>query len=201
MPDPTKPTYANFPERELKVVLGAHINATLLKALRRESIGTYEMSVIQQERGKVTCDAARAGINQLAREMGLKAESHETRDYLIAYSASNAQHRFQMWVTTPFESGQAAHLLWTKYSELEADKDGNKKVGIAFKLATGFTSDDMLNQLKAAQKNAQVIEEGKPYELKGNPPPRFQKKQPAAAAPAEGAKAEGEAASAEPEAT
>ncbi len=197
MPDPTKPTYANFPERELKVILGAHINATLLKALRRESIGTYEMSVIQQERGKVTCDAARAGINQLARELGLKAESHETRDYLIAYSAGNAQHRFQMWVTTPFESGQAAHLLWTKYSELEGDA---KKVGIAYKLATGFTSEDMIAQLKAAQKNAHVLEEGKPYELKGNPPPRFQKKAPAAAAaPAEGAAAESETAPAEGE--
>ena len=41
---PEKPvTYANFPERELKVVIGPNINATITKTLRRMSIGTYEM--------------------------------------------------------------------------------------------------------------------------------------------------------------
>ena len=56
----TKVKYANFPERELKVVIGPNINAASTKTLSRLSIGTYEMSFIQQERGKNTAKATRA---------------------------------------------------------------------------------------------------------------------------------------------
>src|SRR4051812_10557234 len=177
----TKPRYANFPERELKVVLGPHLNATTMKALGRLTIGTYEMSVIQQERGKQTCDGARHAVNTLSKELGMKAEHlPESRDFLTAFVAANDQHEFKLWVTPPFESGQAAHLVWTKYI---AKADG--KVGVAFKLATAFTSDDMYVQLKKAQDNAVELPAGQPYELKGNPPPRFQKKAKPDAAPAD----------------
>ena len=47
MPEKPAVTYANFPERELKVVIGANINAVSTKTLRRMSIGTYEMSFVQ----------------------------------------------------------------------------------------------------------------------------------------------------------
>src|ERR1043165_4833062 len=183
MPE-NKVTYANFPERELKVVVGPNINATTVKTLRRISIGTYEMSFAQQERGKVTADAARVALNHLAKALGLTVTPETHRDHVFAASAANAEHRFQVWVTTPFELTQSAHIIWTKYSEL----GGEKKVGVAFKLNTGFTSDDIEGVLKAAQKNAVVIAEGEPFTLKGNPPPRFAKK--TAAAPAGEAAAE-----------
>ena len=70
---------------------------------------------------------------------------------------------------------------------------------MTFKLATGFTVDDIEPLIRNAQKNAATLPEGEPFVLKGNPPPRFAKKAaPAAAdaAPVEGAAAE--AAPAEP---
>jgi hypothetical protein len=73
--------------------------------------------------------------------------------------------------------------VWAKYAELS----GEKKVGVAFRLNTAFTVDDVGNVLRAAQKNAMVVPEGEAFVLKGNPPPRFQKKGaaevPAAEAP------------------
>lgn len=176
---PEKPvTYANFPERELKVVIGPNINATITKTLRRMSIGTYEMSFVQQERGKNTADAARTALNHLAKALGLTATQEVHRDFVYGASAANAEHRFHVWVTTPFELTQSAHIIWTKYVEL----GGEQKVGVAFKLSTSFVCDDVEAVLKTAQKNAVVLAEGEPFTLKGNPPPRFAKK--AVAAPA-----------------
>lgn len=178
MPE-TKVTYANFPERELKVVIGPNINAAATKTLRRISIGTYEMSFAQQERGKVTADAARVAVNHLAKALGLTVTPPEThRDFVCSHSAANAEHKFQVWVTTPFELTQSAHIIWAKYTELT----GEQKVGVAFKLSTGFTCDEIEAVLKTAQKNAVVLPAGEPFVLKGNPPPRFAKK--TAAAPA-----------------
>ena len=73
---------------------------------------------------------------------------------------------------TPFELTQSAHIIWAKFVELT----GEQKVGVAFKLNTGYTFEDIENVLKAAQKNAIVLPEGEPFVLKGNPPPRFAKK-------------------------
>ena len=177
MPE-TKVTYANFPERELKVVIGPNINAAATKTLRRISIGTYEMSFAQQERGKVTADAARVALNHLAKALGLTVTPESHRDYVCTASAANAEHKYQVWVTTPFELTQSAHIIWAKYTELT----GEQKVGVAFKLSTGFTCEDIEGVLKTAQKNAVVLPAGEPFTLKGNPPPRFAKK--TAAAPA-----------------
>jgi hypothetical protein len=175
-----KPKYANFPERDLKVVIGPHINAATMKALGKLSIGTYEMSVAQQERGQATRECARLAMNHLAREIGLTVTAEETRDYLCCFVGVNDKNKFKLWITPPFESGQANHLVWVQYNELE----GDKKVCVAYKLATSFTSEDILNVLKNAQKNAIVLPEGEPFELKGNPPPRFAKKNAAEAKPA-----------------
>lgn len=183
MPEKPAVTYANFPERDLKVVIGANINAVSTKTLRRMSIGTYEMSFVQQERGKNTADAARTAMNHLAKAMGLTVTQETHRDFVYTVSAANAEHKFQLWVTTPFELTQSAHIIWTKYVEI----GGEGKVGVAFKLSTGFVFEDVEGVLKAAQKNAIVLPEGEPFTLKGNPPPRFAKK--AVAAPAAEAEA------------
>ncbi len=185
MPD-QKVKYANFPERELKVVIGPNINAASTKTLSRLSIGTYEMSFIQQERGKVTADAARTALNHVARPLGLTVSSEPSRDFVTALTAVNAEHKFQVWVTTPFELTQSGHIIWVKYTELI----GEQKLGVTFKLATGFTVDDIEPLIRNAQKNAAKLPEGEPFVLKGNPPPRFAKKAAAPAAPAEGAAAE-----------
>jgi hypothetical protein len=190
-----KVKYANFPERDLKVVIGANINAATTKALGRLSIGTYEMSFVQQERGKVTADAARTAMNHLARALGLTVTSQASRDYVCFYTAANAEHRFQVWVTTPFELTQSAHIVWARYNEL----GGEGKVGVAFKFSTGFVCDDIEPILKNAQKNAVKLAEGEPFTLKGNPPPRFIKK--AAAPAADAAPAEADPAAAPPAST
>ncbi|MBA3700083.1 MAG: hypothetical protein H0W78_14635 [Planctomycetes bacterium] len=171
MPE-TKVTYANFPERELKVVIGPNINAASTKTLRRISIGTYEMTFTQQERGKNTADAARTALNHIAKAMGLTATHDTHRDFVCASSAANAEHKFNVWVTTPFELTQSGHIVWTKYQELT----GEGKIGVAFKLSTGFNFEEIEVVIKAAQKNAVVLPEGEPFTLKGNPPPRFAKK-------------------------
>lgn len=168
----TKPKYANFPERELKVVIGPNINATTTKTLSRLSIGTYEMSFTQQERGNATRDAAKIAMNHVARPLGLTVSVGEHRDFVCVLSAANAEQSLHLWVTTPFELTQSGHIVWTKYVELT----GEGKTGVAFKLATGFTSDDIETQLKNAQKNAVKLAPGEPYTIKGNPPPRFAKK-------------------------
>lgn len=191
MPD-QKVKYANFPERELKVVIGPNINAASTKTLSRLSIGTYEMSFIQQERGKITADAARTALNHVARPLGLTVTSETSRDFVATLVAANAEHKFQVWVTTPFELTQSGHIIWVKYTELT----GEQKIGVTFKLATGFTIDDIEPLIRNAQKNAAKLPAGEPFILKGNPPPRFAKKAAAPAAPAEGAAAE--AAPAEP---
>jgi hypothetical protein len=177
-----KVKYANFPERELKVVIGGNINANTTKALSRLSIGTYEMSFMQKERGDNTSAAARAAMNILASSMSLTVSPQKHRDYCCWFIADNAEHRFQVWVTTPFELTQSAHIVWCKYQEL----GGEGKVGVSFKLSTGFVSDDILHLLKHAQNTAVKLATDEPFLLKGNPPPRFAKKNAAAktAAPA-----------------
>jgi hypothetical protein len=171
MPD-IKVKYANFPERELKVVIGPNINATTAKAISRLSIGAYEMSFIQQERSTVTTEAARMAMNHLAKELGLTVKPGEHRDYVGMFTAENADHRFTVWVTTPFELTQSAHVIWAKYIALT----GEPKTGVAFKLSTSFACEDVEAVLKVVQKNAEVLEPGAPFTLKGNPPPRFAKK-------------------------
>lgn len=176
----TKPKYANFPERDFKVVIGPNINATTTKTLSRLSIGTYEMSFMQQERAKLTNDAVKSALSPMIRQQGYTATREESREFVCQVTVANAEHSYTLWVTTPFELTQSGHLIWCKYCELA----GDKKVGISFKLATGFNVDDITNIIKAAQKNAVVIPEGESYTLKGNPPPRFQKKEKAAETPA-----------------
>jgi len=180
----TAQKYANFPEREPKVVIGLHINANTTKILGKLSIGTFEMSVGQQEKIQASAECARQAMNALAREHSLTVTAEPNRDYPCALVGQNATVRYQVWITSPFESGQSAHLVWVKFSEL----DGEGKVGIAFKLATSYATDDIANLLRNALKNAVVLPAGEPFTLKGNPPPRFTKKVPAvAAAPADSA--------------
>ncbi|MBN8525340.1 MAG: hypothetical protein J0M02_08400 [Planctomycetes bacterium] len=185
MPADSRPRYANFPEREPKVQIGPNINATASKQLTRLSIGTYEMSVPQQERGQITTEAARVAMSAIAKAGGMQLTPEKSREFVGAFSAANADVKWNVWITTPFEPGQSAHIVWAKYTELT----GEKKVGIAFRLNTAFTSDDVGNVLRTAQKNAQVIPDGEPYILKGNPPPRFQKKKVDAEPAADGAEA------------
>jgi hypothetical protein len=175
-----KVKYANFPERELKVVIGANLNANTIKALSRLSIGTYEMSFMQQERGANTSAAAKSAMNQLAGAMALTVSAQKHRDYCCWLTADNAEHRFQLWVTTPFELTQSGHIVWCKYQEL----GGEGKVGVSFRLSTGFVSDDILHLLKHAQSTAVKLAADEPFLLKGNPPPRFAKKKAAATTPA-----------------
>jgi hypothetical protein len=167
-----KPKYANFPERDLKVLIGPNISATTIKTLTRLSIGTYEMSFLQQEKAKATNDAVRTAFNILGKAGNLTLASESSREFVGTYSAQNAELKYQAWITTPFELTQAGHIVWVRYTELT---DGGK-TGVVFKLATAFTIDEVTTLLKNAQKNAVVVPVGEPYTLKGNPPPRFQKK-------------------------
>ncbi len=178
-----KPKYANFPERDLKVLIGANISATTTKTLTRLSIGTYEMSFTQQEKGTATAEAVRYAMNALGRALVMAVTGESSRDFVATYIAQNSELRYQVWVTTPFELTQAGHILWAKFNEV----GGEQKVGVAFKLATSFTTDDVSNLIKTAQKNAVKLDAGEAYTLKGNPPPRFTKK--VVAAPAEAAAA------------
>jgi len=189
-----KPKLANFPERDLKVEIGQNINAATTKTLTRMSIGTYEMSFIQQEKGTATAESARQALNALARALGMKMASEPSRDFITSLSATNAEHKYNVWVTTPFEPTQANHIVWAKYAELE----GEKKVGVAFKLANTFSADDVANIIRAAQKNAIKLAPGDAFTLKGNPPPRFQKKKVEGEAKAEGETAAAPAEAAEP---
>ncbi len=184
----SKQKYANFPERELQVVIGANINATTLKTLTRLSIGTYEMSFLQQEKGKATNDAVKNAIHQLSKQVKLTVSSEKTRDFVGHQIAQNDDVLYKVWITTPFELTQSGHIIWVRYTELT----GEKKTGVAFKLATAFSPDDVTNLIKVAQKNAVVLGEGEAFTLKGNPPPRFQKK--AAATAETGAETAAEAA-------
>lgn len=194
----TKPKAANFPERDLKVVIGPNINATTTKALSRMSIGTYEMSFMQQERAVITSDAVRSVTNAMGRLQGYTVTPEESRDYVCTVTAANAEHVFKVWVTTPFELTQSGHVIWCRFTEL----GGEHMVGISFKLATSFNVDDVAHIMKAAQKNAVKLVEGEPYTLKGNPPPRFLKKAVVEeTAPAESAPAAETAAPAEAPAT
>jgi hypothetical protein len=168
----SKPKYANFPERELQVAIGPNINATTLKTLTRLSIGTYEMSFLQQEKGKATNDAARTALNALSKQAKLVPTSEKTRDFVGHFIAQNEDVIYKLWITTPFELTQSGHIIWVRYSELT----GDMKTGVAFKLATAFTIDDISNLIKKAHDNAVVLAPGEAFTLKGNPPPRFQKK-------------------------
>ncbi|MCS6970471.1 MAG: hypothetical protein RMM29_06580 [Planctomycetota bacterium] len=183
MPAESRPRYANFPERGLKVLIGPNINAQASKSLTRLSIGTYEMSVQQQERGMQSVAAVRSALQTLAKADGLQIEERPQREFVGCVTASNASVRWTVWVTTPFEPGQAAHLIWVKYAELS----GEKKIGIAFRLNTTHSVNDIANALRAAQRNAVVLADGEPYVLQGNPPPRFQKKASGEAQPVSGA--------------
>lgn len=183
----SKPKYANFPERELQVMIGANINATTLKTLTRLTIGTYEMSFLQQEKGKATNDAVKNALHQLAKQLKLTLSSEKTRDFVGHHIAVNDDLQIKLWITTPFELTQAGHVIWVRHTELT----GEMKTGVAYKLATAFTADDVTNLIKNAQKAAVVLAPGEAFNLKGNPPPRFQKKAvasdtaaPAADAPA-----------------
>jgi hypothetical protein len=185
-----KPKYANFPERDFKVVIGANINATTTKTLTRLTIGGWEMSFIQQENGALTVNAAKSALNALARAQGMTVATEESKEFVGVFDAKGAELRIQLWITTPFELKQSAHVIWCKVSE----PAGENRVGIAFKLATAYTVDDVNNLIKAAQKNLVKVPEGETYTLKGNPPPRFVKKAKPEAAAADGAPAEAAAA-------
>ncbi len=186
MPE-SRPRYANFPDSAPKVVIGPHINASTTKQLSRLSIGTYEMSVSQQEKAQQTCESARVALLALAKAAGVQIENEKSREFVGVLAVTGRDVAWKIWITTPFEPGQSAHIVWARYQEV----GGEKKVGIAYKLTTAFTADDIGNILRAAEKNAVIVADGEPYVLKGNPPPRFQKKAakeaPAAAeaAPAE----------------
>ena len=176
----SKPKYANFPERELQVAIGQNINATTLKTLTRLSIGTYEMSFLQQEKGKATNDAARTALNLLSKQAKLTPTSEKTRDFVGHFIAQNEEVVYKLWITTPFELTQSGHIIWVRFSELT----GDMKTGVAFKLATAFSIDDISNLLKKAHDHAVVLAPGEAFTIKGNPPPRFQKKTAAADATA-----------------
>jgi hypothetical protein len=171
MPE-NKVKYANFPERELKVVIGPHINAAMTKTLSRLTIGTYEMSFTQQERCAGTGEAARLALTHVAKTLNLTVKSSSHRDFVAVHSAEGAEHTLNIWVTTPFELTQTGHVVWIKYCSLGEEA----KTGVAFKLATSYNINDIENMIQAAMKNAEKLEPGAPYTLKGNPPPRFAKK-------------------------
>ncbi|MBA2479796.1 MAG: hypothetical protein H0V44_03965 [Planctomycetes bacterium] len=190
-----KPKYANFPERELKVVIGPNINASTTKTLTRMSIGTYEMSFTQQEKGTATTEATRLALSTLGRATGLTVTKEAHRDFVACFVAQNAEHKYQIWISTPFELTQAGHIVWVKYTELGSEG----KIGVAFKLSTGFNADDVTNVVKAAQKAAVKLEAGEPFTIKGNPPPRFVKKTKATDAAAEAPADGSDAAPASPE--
>ncbi len=181
-----KPKYANFPERDLKVAIGAHINASTAKALTRLTIGTYEMSFTQIEKGKVTCESVRLALNQFGKANNLALSTETSREYVGVYAAASPEVKYQIWVTTPFELTQANHLIWVRFQNLAEGTNG-----VAFRLSNAFSPEQILDLLKAAQKNAIAVPSGEAYTLVGNPPPRFQKKgaaaEPAAEAPAEAA--------------
>jgi hypothetical protein len=186
MPE-AKLRYAGFPEREFKVVIGDHINPTNTKLLTKLTIGKYEMSFIQQENANITLAAVRETLNALAKAEGLVLSIEDkNREYLGIVSAKGAEKSYQVWISTPFELTQSAHLLWCKVTE-------GAKSGVSFKILTKYTADDIANLVKAAQRSLIEVPAGEPYVLKGNPAPRFQKKAKpaeAAAAPAEAAPAE-----------
>jgi len=174
-----KIVFANFPERTFKVMVGANISATVTKTIRRMTIGTYEMSTGQQENSTKSREAARQGLITLAKANGLSVARVESKEFIGVFAATGGEADYTVWVTTPIEPTQAAHIIWAKYVEIA----GEGKVGIAYKVANAFTSDDVLAVLRTALKNAVVLGAGEPFTLKGNPPPRFQKK--VAPAPAE----------------
>lgn len=173
-----KPRFANFPERELKVQIGPNINPTNTKALSRFTIGAFEMSFIQQENGAVTVESARQAMNGLAKEVGMVVTKEAHRDYVGIFAAANNDVQYKLWITTPFELTQSAHLVWVKYVELT----GEQKVGVAVKNATSFSADEVRSVLNAAKAKAVKLADGEAFVLKGNPPPRFQKKAKAEAA-------------------
>lgn len=179
MPPETRPRYANFPERGLKVVIGPNINAATGKTLTKLSIGTYEMSVQQQERGMQSVAAVRAALQALAKAEGLIIEERSEREFVGCLCASNDQVRWTVWVTTPFEPGQAQHLIWVKYAEIA----GERRIGVAFRLNTQHKVGDIANTLRAAQRNAVALANGEPFVLKGNPPPGMTKKKESGEAP------------------
>ena len=183
-----KPKILNFPDRQPKVVLGEHINATTARALTRMTIGTYEMSVAQVEQAKYSAAAAKAAITALAKERGLAAEPEKSRDHVCIWHAKSPETQITVWVTTPLEPTQSAHLVWARIATAGAEPT----IGIAYKLANEFSPEQVLTVIKNAEKNARALPAGEAYVLKGNPPPRFLKKgtAPTADAPAADAAAE-----------
>lgn len=175
-----KPVFANFPERGLKVVVGPYISATNAKLLRKLTIGTFEMSVNQQEKIGGTVENARVALTDLAKDRGLTFELVENRDSAGAFKADGSNARLQVWIGTPFESGQTTHLIWAQFT----DPSKPRHIGVAFKLNTSFSIDDIVALCKKAQDNAKDLEADEPFEIVGNPPPRFQKKEKAPADPA-----------------
>jgi len=172
-----KPVFANFPERGLKVVVGPYISATNAKLLRKLTIGTFEMSVNQQEKIGATVENARVALTDLAKDRGLTFELVENRDSAGAFKADGPNARLQVWIGTPFESGQTTHLIWAQFT----DPSKPRHIGVAFKLNTSFSIDDIVALCKKAQDNARDLEADAPFEIVGNPPPRFQKKEKAPA--------------------
>ena len=171
MPD-VKTRYANYPERELKVVIGDHINPTIAKSITRLSIGLYEMSFAQQEKGKQTCDVVKSVLHVMGKTGGYQIEIGSHKDFVGVFTARHADHTIQLWVTSPMELTQSGHIIWVRVT----DTAGENKIGVAYKLATGFAAKDVESVMASAFKAQVVLEEGAPFILKGNPPPRFQKK-------------------------
>ncbi len=178
MPD-ARPRFLNFPDRDPKVILGAHINATNARALTRMTIGTFEMSVGQVEAARESAAIAKSALAGLAKERKLTVEAEKSRDHVSVQHAKGEGLSISLWVTTPLEPTQSAHLVWARVTNLA---DGT--VGIAAKLANDFSANDMLGVIRKAESNQQKLGAGEPYVLNGNPPPRFAKK---TAAPADAA--------------
>jgi hypothetical protein len=178
-----KPKTLNFPERDPRVVVGEYITANNQRILARMTIGTYEMSVAQQENAGDSAAAAKAAITALAKERGQPVEVEKSREFIAVVSTQGEGRRTTVWITTPLEPTQSGHLCWARIREDGAER----RIGIAWKLANEFSMDDVLGVVDKAEKALRVVPEGEAYVLSGNPPPRFAKKKPADAPVAEAA--------------
>jgi hypothetical protein len=173
MPD-AKPRYANFPDRSLKVLIGEHINPTNTKLLTKLTIGRYEMSFVQQENATATAKAIREIVSVMAKAEGMTvAYDDKHREYTFIAQATGSERSVLIWVQSPYELTQSAHLLWCKVSQAD-------KVGVSFKINTKYVADDIANLVKAATARLTAVPADDAFVLKGNPAPRFQKKAKAA---------------------
>lgn len=167
-----KPKTVNFPERDPRVVVGDHITANNQRILARMTIGTYEMSVPQQENANATTKAVKVAVSELAKAQGLVVEIEKSKDFITIASFQGEGRRTTVWITTPLEPTQSGHICWARIREDGAER----KIGIAYKLANAFTPSDIQSVIEKANKAIRVVPEGENYILSGNPPPRFTKK-------------------------